>query len=290
MSWLNLYAPAPTVEGLWDQCTFTTQAAQGPHEDRTLTQLPILCRQKLEGSRFSRMMAGMAELARTRNDPKNLRHDAESPPAHDGPIPDTDQGWYRLSAEEIPVFDDPNYQDSWFKDPDIRNHPDWHPAASPPHLTSAPPSKGHTGPEANGTDPAWPPMPQVTHVLLVPRYPMLGATNEPVRMEGYGPFSMEIAVNPMSESSSIYRILVDPITNQPLDSAAQHYRVTQAMRTMLRIRAEYCQFPGSNARACSSDVDHIMRFVSGGRTIVGNLYSLMPTPPPPQALQGQDDS
>ena len=39
MSWLSIYAPAPTIEGIWDQCTLTAQAAQGPHEQRTLTQL-----------------------------------------------------------------------------------------------------------------------------------------------------------------------------------------------------------------------------------------------------------
>ncbi|MGP9502963.1 DUF222 domain-containing protein, partial [Specibacter sp. AOP5-B1-6] len=39
MSWLSLYAPAPTVEAIWAQATLTAQAAQGPHEERTLTQL-----------------------------------------------------------------------------------------------------------------------------------------------------------------------------------------------------------------------------------------------------------
>jgi Domain of unknown function (DUF222) len=39
MSWLSLNLPAPTVEGIWDQCTFLARAAQGPKESRTLTQL-----------------------------------------------------------------------------------------------------------------------------------------------------------------------------------------------------------------------------------------------------------
>ena len=37
MSWLGLYAPSPTVEGIWEQCTAAAKAAQGPHENRTLT-------------------------------------------------------------------------------------------------------------------------------------------------------------------------------------------------------------------------------------------------------------
>ncbi|WP_160320791.1 HNH endonuclease [Arthrobacter alpinus] len=43
---------------------------------------------------------------------------------------------------------------------------------------------------------------------------------------------------------------------------------------MLRIRDEYCHFPGGNGKACSSNVDHIKKFDSGGTTIFGNLYSL----------------
>lgn len=229
MSWLNLYAPAPPVDGIWDQSAFTAQAVQGP-QDRTLTRLradvaaALLLNQpmaqnhihspygpkdpdigssaaagtssepcstgpvdaatstvspRLEGSKFSRMTAGMAELARTRNDPKSLYQGTDPQPAHDGAIADKDQGWYRLSAGEVPLFDDPNHQKPGFKDPDIRNHPDWHPAASPLHLTQAPLSKGTTGSEANGTGPAWPPLTQVTPVLLVPVFSILGATNEP---------------------------------------------------------------------------------------------------------------
>ncbi|PYG98867.1 HNH endonuclease signature motif containing protein [Arthrobacter stackebrandtii] len=46
------------------------------------------------------------------------------------------------------------------------------------------------------------------------------------------------------------------------------------MRTMIRIRDEYCQFPGCTAKACSSDVDHIRAFEGGGQTTFGNLESL----------------
>ncbi|WP_083360826.1 HNH endonuclease signature motif containing protein [Arthrobacter alpinus] len=45
------------------------------------------------------------------------------------------------------------------------------------------------------------------------------------------------------------------------------------MRTMLRIRGEYCQFPGCMAKAATSEVDHIVNFQSGGTTF-DNLESL----------------
>lgn len=365
MSWLSLYLPAPTVEGIWDQCTLTAQAAQGPHEDRTLTQLradvaaALLLNQSMAqnhlysptfsnpaagtsgpstspppplvsdhrgtgttgtepsgtersrtefsapdkaetsltgaatplpeqstscngstassgfvGNGLARRMARYADLARVRNDPRNLFQGPEPLPSHDGPVPDPDQGWYRLSAEEIPVFDDPNYRDPGYRDPDIRNDPDWHPAARPPVLSPAPSSTGMNVSESGRTDAVWPPMPQVTPVLLIPVLSMLGATNEPAWMEGSGPISMEVAQYLMTESSSFYRVLVDPITNRQLDCSPQRYRVTKAMRTMLRIRDEYCQFPGCTAKASTSDVDHITKFESGGPTIFSNLQAL----------------
>ncbi|MFC8303554.1 DUF222 domain-containing protein, partial [Specibacter sp. NPDC057265] len=39
MAWLSLFGPSPTVAAIFSQCTTTAQAAQGPHESRTLTQL-----------------------------------------------------------------------------------------------------------------------------------------------------------------------------------------------------------------------------------------------------------
>ena len=367
MSWLSLYLPAPTAEGIWDQCTLTAQATQGPHEDRTLTQLradvaaALLLNQsmaqnhlyspvssdstagsitsstspvpasavnqggagdtgptavgpehpgtvlsppdmaessptgaatllpgqststncsgntvseRLMGNSVARRIATNSDLARARNNPENLYQGPEPLPSHDGPIPDPDQGWYRLSAEDIPVFEDPNYRDPNYKDPDIRNNPDWLPAANPPVLSPAPSSVGRNVPEGSSTDAVWPPMPQVTPVVLIPVLSMLGATNEPAWMEGSGPISMEVAQHLMSESSSFYRVLVDPLTNKPLDCSPQRYRVTKAMRTMLRIRDEYCQFPGCTAKACTSDIDHIQKFESGGPTIFDNLQSL----------------
>jgi len=59
-----------------------------------------------------------------------------------------------------------------------------------------------------------------------------------------------------------------------LDLAPDSYRITKAMRTMIRIRDEYCQFPGCTAKACSSEVDHIRAFESGGQTTLENLETL----------------
>lgn len=114
----------------------------------------------------------------------------------------------------------------------------------------------------------------MTPIVLVPALSMLGAMNEPAWMEGAGPISMEVARRLASNAPSLYRLLVDPVSGAPLDLAPERYRVSKAMRTALRIRDEYCQFPGCMAKACNAEIDHIKSFDSGGTTARINLEVL----------------
>ena len=435
MSWLSLYAPAPTVEAIWAQATLTAQAAQGPHEERTLTQLradvaaALLLNQSMAenqiyaptqpnttntagtadgtsnaatttdgtsnaaatatggapagagagtGSAAANGAAGAAGTAAggpaAAGDGVVVSGDAQGPwfapvdPAADGvpldpgpepepdpapePVPIRDRGpdWDYVARRDrgvvvvpdrwVPVFDDPDYSDPGFKDPDIRNSPDGDPTAIPPTLTPAPSSadnaittadsasssanlgsitggeettasntigtganvgtstnngadaKTDTSPSTNTTGtgastgfsvtgggaclvgPVWPPMPQVAPVLLIPALSLLGATNEPAWLEGYGPLSMEVARHLAAGAPSLLRVLVDPISNEPLDVAPQRYRINTAMRTMLQIRDEYCQFPGCLAKATNCEIDHLKKFEHGGLSIYDNLETL----------------
>ncbi|MHA7175921.1 DUF222 domain-containing protein [Arthrobacter sp. Sr24] len=86
MSWLSLYAPAPTIEAIWDQCNFTAQAARGPHEERTQTQLradiaaALLLRQSMEQNGIhSPAPAGTAPPTPAQND-SSLRDQGGSVP------------------------------------------------------------------------------------------------------------------------------------------------------------------------------------------------------------------
>ena len=93
-------------------------------------------------------------------------------------------------------------------------------------------------------------------------------------MEGAGPISIDVARKLMGDASCFYRVLTDPVTNKPLDCAPQQYRLTQAMKVMLRIRDEYCQFPGCLIKAISCQTDHVKAFEHGGPTILDNLENL----------------
>ena len=338
MSWLSLYAPSPTIEAIWDQCTYTAQAARGVHEDRTLAQLradiasALLLRQSMDensihgpapediqlpddaaGSSYGGSDVGNSSIdggASTSRAASSAQAPAEwsgvdcpwylqpePDPCGEGAYPDPDRLGSVLLPWQVPLFDDPDYCDPAFREPDPRNLPDWHRSAKLPALKqegaasaegigpragagaeggSEPGSPGPPGsPRSGGVDgPIWPPLPQVTPVVLIPVLSMLGVTNEPAWMEGAGPISMEVAKRMAAQGSSVLRVLVDPITNKPLDIAPERYRINEAMRTMLRIRDEYCQFPGCLAKAANCEVDHVKSYESGGRSIYNNLESL----------------
>ncbi|WP_269937669.1 HNH endonuclease signature motif containing protein [Arthrobacter sp. HY1533] len=299
MAWLNLYGPSPTIEAIWAQCTATAQAAQGPHEERTLTQLRadiaaalLLC-QTLEANNIQ------APAPASINEPNTPEHpaapggaggqstwfttlaDTGPDPCQGGAFPDPDRLGPHFYSWQLPVFDDPNYQDPGFREPDPRNQPDWQVPGQPPHLTAMG-SKGAAGPETSPEGSSvsgcgggvWPPMPLVTPILLVPALSLLGFTDEPAWMSGAGPISIEVAKYLTANAPSFYRVLVDPINNQPLDAAPDVHRVTKAMEIRLLMRDEYCVFPGCNARAVNCEADHLQAFSTGGPTTYDNLESL----------------
>ncbi|MHA7306555.1 HNH endonuclease signature motif containing protein [Arthrobacter sp. TMN-49] len=302
MSWLNLYAPAATIEGIWDQCTLTAQTAQGPHEPRTLTQLradvaaALLLNQSLAQNNIHTpptptrtsphadindtdgraCSTGSSAEPRTTQDsrpvPEPQFFPIEPDPCAGARFPDRDTGRYRIPDSLVPVFEDPDYQDPNYTDPDIRNHPDWHPNAAPPLLVPASSIDTMAQRADSGVD--GPPLPRAMVLVTVPALSLLGHVNTPAVLEGYGPISIEIARRLLASSASFYRVLTDPISNEPLDLAPDTYRVGKAMRLMLRGRDHYCQFPGCTAKASLAHLDHLLPWEKGGKSTVDNLQFL----------------
>ncbi|ALV44380.1 hypothetical protein MB46_01450 [Arthrobacter alpinus] len=285
MSWLSLYAPSPAIEAIWDQCTLTATAAQGPHETRTLTQLradvaaALLLNQTMTQNHIYRPapetnIDDVADSSASAHAGDPWFAPTEPDPCTVGASPDPHHGAFTLEQGVTPVFDDPDYSSPGFREPDIRNNPYWHPELDVLHLDPAPgEAPPGTGPDTSHSTP-YPPLPQALPVVLIPVFSLLGLTNEPAWMEGTGPISMEVAKRMTESAPSLYRLLVDPISNKPLEAAMDSYRITMSMRTMLRIRDEYCQFPGCNAKASTSEIDHIQAFNAGGKTTAANLEHL----------------
>lgn len=300
MSWMSLYAPSPTLEAIWDQCTYTAQAASGPHEDRTLVQLradiaaALLLRQSMAENSIHAPAPEVGAKPQGEVGPEAGTEPEQTPKLCD-PRDPGDPGCADTLPPSwaVPDFDDPNDKDLAFLEPDPRNFPEWRSGAQLPLLTtfglagraaaSGSPTSGSCtsgAPElgsctsGSGSGGLWPPLPQVTPVILLPALSLLGETNEPAWMEGAGPISMEVARKLTAQAGSFLRVLVDPITARPLDIAPDRYKISRAMRTMLLIRDECCQFPGCMAKAINCEVDHIKSFESGGRSIYNNLEHL----------------
>jgi hypothetical protein len=114
--------------------------------------------------------------------------------------------------------------------------------------------------------------PQV--IVTVPVLSLLGRDASPATLEGYGPIDVETARRLVSDSSSLQRLLTHPVTGAELVLDRTRYRVSEDLRTWLRVRDGGCRFPGCGRRAGGCDIDHTHDFALDGQTAHNNLAHL----------------
>lgn len=110
--------------------------------------------------------------------------------------------------------------------------------------------------------------------MTVPVMTLLGRSEEPGHLEGYGPIDAETARDLAARAPSFRRLLTHPETGVVLSVGRQSYAVPADLRSWLRIRDETCRFPGCNRRAERCDIDHITPWQMGGTTDHRNLIHL----------------
>lgn len=121
----------------------------------------------------------------------------------------------------------------------------------------------------------WSPLTIVPQVhVTVPVMTLLGKSEEPGYLRGYGPIDPETARRLTAEAPSLYRILVDPGSNTVVQVSREHYEVPPALRRFLQLRDERCRFPGCNRSADLCDIDHTIPWAWGGETNADNLACL----------------
>ncbi|MBX0298849.1 HNH endonuclease [Cryobacterium sp. 1639] len=113
-----------------------------------------------------------------------------------------------------------------------------------------------------------------TVMITVPVLTLLGQSDEPATLEGYGPISPETARDIAAGAPSFTRLLTHPETGVVLSLGKTQYKNTKAMKKWLRMRDETCRFPGCNRPAVKSDVDHTDDWANGGSTDCDNLAHL----------------
>ena len=110
--------------------------------------------------------------------------------------------------------------------------------------------------------------------VLVPMLTLLGKSEMPASLEGYGPIDAETARTLADDATSIYRILTDPVTGAILDIDQPTKHIPTGLRRMRQLIDQTCTFPGCGKRAVNCDLDHTIDRQFGGQTTLMNLSHL----------------
>jgi hypothetical protein len=113
-----------------------------------------------------------------------------------------------------------------------------------------------------------------TVIVTVPVMTLLGHSDEPGTLDGYGPIDADTARRLAVQAPTFRRLLVHPETGVALSLGTEHYRVPKDLRLWLHLRDGVCRFPGCNRPAIHSDIDHSRAAEFGGPTDAANLAAL----------------
>jgi len=141
---------------------------------------------------------------------------------------------------------------------------------------------GATGASDTGTDPYFVDLSTVPALkadvlVTIPIFTLLGITDEPADLDGYGPIPAAMARKLVADgATSFYRVLVDPRDGAPLEIGRTSYRLTEAMKRWIRMRDGHCTFPGCTNPSTDNDTEHLTAWQHDGTTGVSNLAQLCP--------------
>jgi len=107
--------------------------------------------------------------------------------------------------------------------------------------------------------------------IMVPALSLLGKSDEPAVLAGYGPIDIDTAKELAGESKTWRRILTDPDSGQMLTMSSTKYTPPRDLAEAVRLRDGVCREPGCNNRAEACEIDHSLAWASGGVTEFMNL-------------------
>ncbi|MDQ0145420.1 HNH endonuclease signature motif containing protein [Pseudarthrobacter niigatensis] len=119
------------------------------------------------------------------------------------------------------------------------------------------------------------PAPRADVLVTVPVFALLGLTDEPAVLDGFGPIPASMARKLVAGGAeSFYRVLVDPRDGAPLEIGRKNYRLTGSIKRWIRLRDAQCTFPGCTNKTPDNETDHLQAWEHGGTTNVSNLAQL----------------
>jgi hypothetical protein len=116
--------------------------------------------------------------------------------------------------------------------------------------------------------------PRVSVGVLVPMMTLLGLSEEPATLDGYGPIDADTARRLTAHAPSFHRILTHPVSSTILDVDRASYRPPADLKRWLALRDGTCRFYGCGRPARHCDIDHTKAWSQGGTTSAGNLAHL----------------
>ncbi len=113
-----------------------------------------------------------------------------------------------------------------------------------------------------------------TVVVTVPISVLMGKSEKPAEIVGYGPIDDETARELTAEAPVLRRMFTDPRDDAIIALGRTRYRVTEDLRLWLTVRDGRCRFVGCFRRTAACDVDHKHAWAEGGATDDCNLGHL----------------
>lgn len=113
-----------------------------------------------------------------------------------------------------------------------------------------------------------------TVFVTVPVMTLLGHSEEPGYLAGYGPIDPETAKELAAQAPSFIRLLTHPETGVVLSMGRKRYKVPNDLRLWLQVRDETCRGVGCGRPASECDIDHTEDWVKDGVTDLSNLANL----------------
>ncbi|MEV7636889.1 DUF222 domain-containing protein [Pseudarthrobacter enclensis] len=245
MASITLILPGDTACAIWNKTTAIARGLQGPDETRTLSQLrPDVAAALLLGAGTG---SSAVNSARTGEPIGAGNGTAAAGRSDDGQQPGNTAGSHGTDAHGTGIQ-----------------------------------GTGTHGTDIQGTDPyavdlSRIPAPKADVLVTIPILTLLGSTDEPAELDGYGPIPAAMARQLVADgASSFYRVLVDPRDGAPLEIGRTSYRLTEAMKRWIRMRDGHCTFPGCTNPSTDNDTDHLTAWHHHGTTGVSNLAQLCP--------------
>ena len=259
MAWINLYQPAATAVAIYNAVRGEAMTLQREGETRSLTQLSLdvavdhlleSVQHELPGGAAPRLECGCPEPS-----PADVTAD-EAADVGEAEAPVDDVSGREAERQAVPSVDDDAAGSRELETERIGSG------------TKKRQSDGRRGGALRGIRP--------TVIVTVPVMTLLGKSEEPAELEGYGPIDPETARELAGEATSFMRLLVHPETGVPLSLGRDRYKVPKDLRLALELRDGTCRGYGCNRSATECDIDHTVDWQFSGKSDYANLASMCP--------------